>query len=147
MGNIVLQRSFSRSSSVFCVVCCLVLMASAFVVPLPTALAEGGPFADFAGLWSGAGTLRPENGAAEQIRCNANYSQRGSSQREVNLQLRCASDSYNFDMAGEVFADETKPKNGRRAGHTRHPSGADPGETQGGRPLTLIEKTGLCFGP
>src|SRR5258707_14480024 len=134
MGNIVLQRSFSRSSSVFCVVCWLVLMASAFVVPLPTALAEGGPFADFAGLWSGAGTLRPENGAAEQIRCNANYSQRGSSQREVNLQLRCASDSYNFDMAGEVIADETKQNNGRSAERPRRGGGTAGGYAVGDRP-------------
>src|SRR5258708_28334009 len=105
MGNIVLQRSFSRSSSVFCVVCCLVLMASAFVVPLPTALAEGGPFADFAGLWSGAGTLRPENGAAEQIRCNANYSQRGGSHPDLYLQMSSAIDRCNFDMTGVVSGD------------------------------------------
>lgn len=109
MGNIALQLTFSRFSSAVLLGCCFALMASAFVVPLPPAWAEGGPFADFAGLWSGAGTLRPENGAAEQIRCNANYSQRGSSQREVDLQLRCASDSYNFDMTGEFSADKIKP--------------------------------------
>ena len=119
-------------------------MASAFVVPLPTALAEGGPFADFAGLWSGAGTLRPENGAAEQIRCNANYSQRGSSQREVNLQLRCASDSYNFDMAGEFSADETNQVSGRWTERTRSVGGTAVGNAEGDRLQLHIESAGFA---
>ncbi len=144
MGNIALQLTFSRFSSAVLLGCCFALMASAFVVPLPPAWAEGGPFADFAGLWSGAGTLRPENGAAEQIRCNANYSQRGSSQREVNLQLRCASDSYNFDMTGEFSADESNQVSGRWTERTRSVGGTAVGNAQGDRLQLHIESAGFA---
>lgn len=144
MGKIALQRTFSRFSSAVLLGCCLALTAAAFVVPLPSALAEGGPFADFSGLWSGAGTLRPENGAAEQIRCNANYRQRGSSQREVDLQLRCASDSYNFDMIGEFSVDESNQVSGRWTERTRSVGGTAVGNAEGDRLQLHIESAGFA---
>ena len=52
--------------------------------PPPPAMAESGPFAEFAGSWSGSGTLRPENGASERIRCNASYRPGGRNQQELN---------------------------------------------------------------
>ena len=141
-----MQRTYSRFSSAFFLGCCLALMASTFVVPLPGALAEGGPFAGFPGAWSGAGTLRPENGAAEQIRCNANYSQRGSSQREVTLQLRCASDSYKFDMTGDFSADETNQVTGRWTERTRSVGGTAVGNAEGDRLELHIESAGFAAG-
>ena len=123
--------------------CCLLALVSAFYVPLPPALAESGPFADFAGKWSGAGTLRPENGAAERIRCNANYSP-GRGQREIDLQLRCASDSYNFDLIGQFIADEQNQITGRWTERSRSTGGTAVGNAQGDRLQLHIESAGFA---
>ena len=99
----------------------------------PPALAASGPFADFSGKWSGTGTLRPQGGNAERIRCNAEYRPRGSSEHEVELQLRCASDSYNFDLTGEFTADEKNQITGRWTERTRNVGGTAIGNAQGER--------------
>lgn len=97
------------------------------------AIAASGPFADFSGKWSGTGTLRPEGGSAERIRCNAEYQPRGSSDHDVQLQLRCASDSYNFDLTGEFTADEKNQITGRWTERTRNVGGTAIGSAQGER--------------
>ncbi|MGB6349644.1 MAG: hypothetical protein WBG10_06400, partial [Pseudolabrys sp.] len=55
------------------------------------------PFARLAGQWSGSGTIELANGVHETIRCRASYD---SLREQSNLQLniRCASASYNFDL-------------------------------------------------
>ena len=53
---------------------------------------ESGPFAMLAGAWSGSGTVSVSNGTNERIRCNANYDV--VNPKNVQLSLRCASDSY-----------------------------------------------------
>jgi hypothetical protein len=60
-----------------------------------------GPFAKMAGSWSGGGSLTMANGAQERLRCRAHYNVGGAG-RELRLSLRCASQSYNFDLGGEV---------------------------------------------
>ena len=60
-----------------------------------TAYAATGPFAVLSGAWSGGGTITMSNGAKERIRCRARYNV-GSSGSNLDLTLRCASDSYNF---------------------------------------------------
>jgi len=61
----------------------------------------GGPFAAMSGSWSGGGTISVSGGANERIRCRAVYDV-GSGGRALQLSIRCASDSYNFDLAGSV---------------------------------------------
>lgn len=63
--------------------------------------ADSGPFAGLAGSWAGTGAISLGNGTKERIRCRATYS--------VNLDgnglqqnLRCASDSYRFDLNSNV---------------------------------------------
>jgi hypothetical protein len=97
------------------------------------ALAASGPFTEFSGKWSGTGTLRPQGGSAERIRCNAEYRPRGSSEHEIELQLRCASDSYNFDLTGEFTADEQNQITGRWTERTRNVGGTAIGNAQGER--------------
>lgn len=116
----------------------------AFNMPLRSASAAAGPFADFTGAWSGSGTLRPQNGAAERIRCNANYRPRGNSAREVDLQLRCASDSYNFNLSGEFSADENNQVTGRWTEHTRSTGGTAIGNANGDRLQLHIESAGFA---
>jgi hypothetical protein len=141
-----LQRTFGHSSLWLAsfLGCCLIAMVLAFYTPLRSAWAAAGPFADFAGNWSGTGTLRPENGAAERIRCNATYRPRGSTQREVDLQLRCASDSYNFDFSGEFAADENNQITGRWTERTRSTGGTAIGIANGDRLQLHIESAGFA---
>lgn len=107
--------------------------AAAVCTVNPVAGAASGPFADFAGSWSGTGTLRPQGGDAERIRCKAEYRPRGSTAHEVDLQLRCASDSYNFDLSGLFTADEHNEVTGRWTEHTRNVGGTAIGRAQGDR--------------
>jgi hypothetical protein len=59
------------------------------------------PLSPLAGTWSGGGTLTTSDGQQERLRCRAAYDvDRGGS--EVSLNLRCASQSYNFDLAGDA---------------------------------------------
>jgi hypothetical protein len=142
-----LQRTVSHSSPFWSSAFlgfCLIVLASALYPPLRSASAASGPFADFAGSWSGSGTLRPTNGAAERIRCNATYRPRGSSQRDVDLQLRCASDSYNFDLSGEFSADENNQITGRWTERTRSTGGTAVGNANGDRLQLHIESAGFA---
>jgi hypothetical protein len=76
--------------------------AVAFLLLSAQAHAQGaGPFGAMPGAWSGGGTISLANGANERIRCRAAYDV-GSGGRALQLSIRCASDSYNFDLAGSV---------------------------------------------
>ena len=55
------------------------------------------PFKRLAGQWSGSGTIDLTDGKREPIRCRASYDVL-SDQRNLQLNIRCASDSYNFDL-------------------------------------------------
>jgi hypothetical protein len=65
------------------------------------ALADVSPFRAMAGSWSGGGTLSMADGQQERLRCRASYNVAGNGD-EVRLNLRCASPSYNFDLASNV---------------------------------------------
>ena len=66
--------------------------------------AQAGPFAGMAGVWSGGGTVTLDDGSTERIRCRetAAVGDRGAG---LNLGLTCASDSYKFDLRGDVVSD------------------------------------------
>jgi hypothetical protein len=61
--------------------------------------APASPFVAMAGTWSGGGVLSTSDGQEEQLRCRASYDVAGE---QLRLNLRCASASYNFDLASEV---------------------------------------------
>jgi hypothetical protein len=66
------------------------------------ALAQGAtPFDQLAGQWSGSGTIDLANGGHEPIKCHAAYDVLGE-QNNLQLNIRCASDSYNFDLRGSA---------------------------------------------
>ena len=54
-------------------------------------------FNRLAGQWSGSGTIELSNGTHESIKCRAAYDVL-SDQRKLQLNIRCASDSFNFDL-------------------------------------------------
>ena len=49
------------------------------------------------GSWSGSGTITTSSGNKERIRCRAKYDVDGGGS-SLDLTLRCASDSYNFEL-------------------------------------------------
>lgn len=83
-----------------------ILKVTAFVVSvLSCATAaqsqESKPFAGMSGNWSGGGTIAVSGGVKERIRCRAHYDVGGGG-TNVQFRLRCASDSYKFDLQGDV---------------------------------------------
>ena len=65
------------------------------------AAAPMSPFVAMAGTWSGGGVLSTSDGQQERLRCRAAYDVAGGGE-QLRLNLRCASASYNFDLASEV---------------------------------------------
>jgi hypothetical protein len=70
---------------------------------LAHAAPEAHPFSAIAGSWSGSGIIKKANGTSERIRCRSVYEPSAGSQ--LQLRLRCASDSYNFDLSASVAYD------------------------------------------
>jgi hypothetical protein len=79
-------------------------LALAFLLLTVEARAQGaGGFGSLSGSWAGGGTISLSSGANERIRCRAVYDVSGGG-RALQLSIRCASDSYNFDLAGSVVS-------------------------------------------
>jgi hypothetical protein len=79
----------------------LLLLASLGLPGSATQAAVSSPFAAMAGSWSGGGVLSTSDGGQERLRCRANYDVGGTG-TELRLNIRCASDSYNIDLASNV---------------------------------------------
>jgi hypothetical protein len=81
------------------------LAGTAFAVLLglsaPSINAQSAPFAGMAGSWAGSGRIDLQDGTSERIRCRASYSVGGDG-LSFQQQLRCASDSYKFDVNSNV---------------------------------------------
>ena len=77
------------------------LLFAALLASAPGAQAEAGPFAVLNGSWSGDGNITTSGGLRERLRCRATY-RVDEAGDHVRLNLRCASDSYKFDLSGEV---------------------------------------------
>ncbi len=83
--------------------------------------AQSGPFAGMAGNWAGGGTVSLEDGATERIRCRASYAVAGP---RMSLRLLCASDSYRFDLQGDVVAEGGGAISGRWSESSRNVGGS-----------------------
>ncbi len=57
-----------------------------------------------AGVWSGGGTVTLDDGSTERIRCRETAAV-GAGGAGLNLTLACASDSYKFDLSGNVVSE------------------------------------------
>ena len=57
-----------------------------------------------AGVWSGGGTVTLDDGSIERIRCRETAAV-GAGGAGLNLTLTCASDSYKFDLSGNVASN------------------------------------------
>ena len=77
------------------------LLVAALTLAGASAEAAMSPFRALAGSWAGGGVIDMANGEQERLRCRAAYDVDGSGSA-MRLNLKCASDSYNFDLSGEV---------------------------------------------
>jgi hypothetical protein len=75
-------------------------IGAALLLSVSSGHAQSGPFAGFDGSWSGNGTVSLSDGTTERIRCRATYKVAGGT--SLAQTLRCASDSYKFDLSSNV---------------------------------------------
>jgi hypothetical protein len=80
----------------------LAIAASLFGFVPQSAQSADGPLAHFAGTWSGNGKITVKDGTSERIRCRSTNSAKGNA---LTLSMRCASDSYKFDLASDIAAE------------------------------------------
>lgn len=84
-----------------------------------------------AGVWSGKGSISLADGSKEAIRCRATYAVR-SDGNALQQTLRCASDSYKFELSSNVIANGGR-LSGTWSEATRNINGEVQGTTSGGR--------------
>ena len=106
-----------------------------------SAVPAGGPFADLTGTWSGEGTVTTSNGTSERIRCKAKYSVSPSG-ADLHQTLRCASDSYRFDVSADVVYEDGAVS-GTWTEATRQASGHLTGRLNGSAVEATIAGTGF----
>ena len=105
---------------------CVLAVLGAVACPATAAVSS---LRNLAGTWSGGGMVSLANGEQQPLRCRASYDVAGRGDA-LNLNLRCASDSYNFDLTGSV-----EERNGAISGQwseaTRNASGTIEGRAAG----------------
>lgn len=99
--------------------------------------ADPGPFTDLAGAWTGTGTVSVSNGTQERIRCRASYSSPPSGQA-LHQELRCASDSYKFDVDANVLTDDAGQLSGTWSELSRQVTGSVSGRVSPGALQALV---------
>jgi hypothetical protein len=100
------------------------------LVALPgTVQASSSPFPAMSGAWAGSGVITLASGTKERIRCRANYDVDGGGS-SVDLTLRCASDSYNFELQSNA-THNNGAVTGNWSENTRHVGGNIEGSARG----------------
>ena len=92
---------------------------------------DASPLGRLAGQWAGSGTIDLADGTHEPIRCRASYDVLDG-ERNVQLNIRCASQSYNFDLRGSANY-EAGAINGTWSESTRNVAGTIAGKAHGGQ--------------
>jgi hypothetical protein len=109
-----------------------------------TQATSSSPFAGFAGSWSGSGTVALSNGTTERLRCQATYAV-ASTGTNLRQNLRCTSDTYNFELRTDINAE-----GGRVTGlwmeGTRNMQGRISGRISVGRIDAVAEGPGFSAG-
>lgn len=91
------SKFFWQTLKAICVVGGLLMAA-------PASYAQSGPFSGLEGAWTGTGTVLVADGGSERIRCKANYTV-ASAGNNLQQVVRCASDSYRFDLSSSVTSN------------------------------------------
>jgi hypothetical protein len=107
---------------------CAAMLAATMAIAPSAAAAQAAPFAGLAGVWSGTGAISLADGHKERIKCRATYAV-GDNGNGLQQTLRCASDSYRFDLSSDVrnaggriegtWAEATRGVNGNLQGRAQ----------------------------
>lgn len=117
-------------------------VGAALMLSVSAGNAQSGPFAGFDGSWAGNGTVSLSDGTNENIRCRATYKVDGTG-LVLQQTLRCASDSYKFDLSSNVTSSGD-----RISGHwseaSRNINGDLQGTAGGGKIDVFVEAAGFA---
>jgi hypothetical protein len=103
--------------------------------------AQQGPFAGLSGAWSGGGFIKLASGQRKRLRCRANYNV-GENDTRLGQSLRCASDSYRFDVNSNIVS-EAGTLRGSWTETSRNASGSVSGRASGGQIQARIDGAGF----
>jgi hypothetical protein len=118
-------------------------LAAAIIVMAPAVVhADSAPFANFAGNWSGNGTISIADGGTERIRCRGTYTVNGSG-NNLHQVLRCASDSYKFELTSDVEASGSSIS-GSWNEASRGVNGSIQGKVSNGEISALVQTNGYA---
>ena len=118
------------------------VVGAALLVSVAAGRAQSGPFMGLGGTWSGNGTVELSDGTTERIRCKADYKVNDTG---LNLKqsLRCASDSYKFDLTSDVTSQGERIS-GNWSEASRNVFGNLQGTAGGGRMEVFVEAAGFA---
>jgi hypothetical protein len=117
------------------------LVALALMVSTATKAQVAGPFEGLQGTWAGTGDVTLNNGEKERIRCRITYAV-GRKGMTVRQELRCASDSYKFELVADVETDKEYLA-GRWTERSRNVGGTVSGRARPGLIEALTESSGF----
>jgi hypothetical protein len=129
-GN--LSRQVIRASAV----------GAALMMSVSAGHAQSRPFAGFDGTWSGKGKISLSDGTSERIRCRAEYKVNDTG-LGLKQTLRCASDSYKFDLSSDVTSQGERIS-GNWSEASRNVFGNLQGTAGGGRIEVFVEAAGFA---
>jgi hypothetical protein len=116
------------------------VVAASMMLSASPGEAQSALFANLAGAWSGSGKIMIRDGGSESIRCRATYTVEGSGLNQV---LRCASDSYRFDLTTNVTASGNN-LSGIWSETSRNVNGTLGGKVNGGDIEAFVEANGFA---
>src|ERR1700738_1855096 len=114
----------------------LVLLCAPAKSPQPS------PFSGLGGAWSGGGTVSLSDGSTERIRCRTNY-RVGGGGATLKQSLRCASDSYTFELNSDVVS-QGESISGTWSESSRNINGSLQGGASGERIAVFVEAAGFA---
>lgn len=116
-------------------------VGATLILSTSASLAQSRPFAGLDGVWSGNGTVSLSDGSSERIRCRAEYKVSGTG-LGLKQTLRCASDSYKFDLSSDVTSEGNRIS-GNWTEANRNIFGSLQGTASGGRIDVTVEAPGF----
>ncbi|SEH98686.1 hypothetical protein [Tardiphaga sp. OK245] len=119
----------------------IALVSILLVAASGSAAAQSLPFTGLTGSWAGAGAISLSDGSKERLRCKATY-QVSNGERRLLQSLRCASDSYRFDLNSDVVSQDGTIA-GTWSETSRGISGSIAGRESGGLISAVIDAPGF----
>lgn len=119
-----------------------ILLVAAFMLAASPGFAQSGPFHGMEGNWTGTGQILIKDGGSERIRCRATY-RVDASGSDLHQILRCASDSYRFDLTTKVTASGSSIS-GSWSETSRNINGTVGGRVHGNELNALVEANGFA---